>query len=188
MSQALQSMMRALGGRVQMMVGRAILSAVNDDATLQTLQVELLDEETQDGVEHFQPYGLAYRPKAGAETIAIAVGGLRSHMVALTVADRRYRLKAMQDGEVALYDDQGQKLHLTRDGILIESPLGVSILTDGDFAVDAQGDVSIKGAGETLIDGASILLGEGASLDAARKTDAVSATAVTGGSAKVKIA
>lgn len=180
--------LNAFRGRLQMMVGRALIAAVNDDATLQTLQIELTADEAQDGVEHFQPYGLAYKPHTGAEAIALAVGGLRSHAVVLTVTDRRYRLKALQDGEVALYDDQGQKLLLGRDGIVIETPKDISISAQGDFSVEAGGAVSIRGDGELLIDGATILLGEGASLDAARKGDAVAGGVITGGSSKVKIA
>lgn len=184
---AVNDALKALRGRVQMMVGRAVLAAVNDDATLQTLQIELASDEAQDGVEHFQPYGLAYKPHVGAEAIAMAVGGLRSHAVVLTVTDRRYRLKALKDGEVALYDDQGQKLLLGRDGILIETPKDIICKPEGDFTVDAGGKVTIKGAGETLIDGSSISLGEGGQ-GAARKGDAVAGGVITGGSSKVKIA
>lgn len=185
---AFERALRPLQNRLQMMIGRAVIAAVNDDTALQSLQIELLDDETQDGVEHFQPYGLAYHPHPGAEAIALGVGGLRSHAVVLTVADRRFRMKAMQTGEVALYDDLGQSIHLTRDGIVITSPLNLSFAIGGDFSVEAGGSVSIVGAGETLIDGASIALGEGASLDAARKTDAVAGGVITGGSSKVKIA
>ncbi|EQB31959.1 phage baseplate assembly protein V [Sphingobium ummariense] len=181
-------MMEPLAGRIRMMVGRAVLAAIDDGKTLQTLQIELAADETQDGVEHFQPYGLSYHPKPGAEAIALSVGGSRSHAVVLAVADRRYRLIGLQEGEVALYDDQEQKVLLGRDGIVIASPLGVTVQTDGDFTVDAQGNVSIKAGGEALVDGSSILLGEGASLDAARKTDTVNSTQITGGSGKVKIA
>jgi phage baseplate assembly protein V len=188
MSAGLTRLMQPLRDRMQNMIGRAILSAVNDDSMLQTLQIELTADEAQDGVEHFQPYGFAYHPLAGGEAIALFPGGLRSHAVILSVSDRRYRLKALQGGEVALYDDLGQKLHLTRDGIMIESAIGVTIATEGDFTVTAEGAVSITAQGDTTIDGAAILLGAGASLDAARKTDAVSGSAITGGSGKVKIA
>jgi phage baseplate assembly protein V len=185
---AIERAMKPLRDRLQMMVGRAVIAAVDDDATLQSLQIELLADETQDGVEHFQPYGFAARAKPGAEAIAAAVGGLRSHAIVLVVADRRYRLKGLAEGEVGLYDDLGQTIVLTRTGIVITSPLGVSIATEGDFTVAAEGAVSITAQGEMMVDGSSILLGDGASLDAARKTDAVSGSAITGGSEKVKIA
>ncbi|EFB6788059.1 hypothetical protein FPG81_19955 [Escherichia coli] len=36
------------------------------------------------------------------------------------VSDRRYRLKGLQTGEVAVYDDQGQSVTLTREGIVVD--------------------------------------------------------------------
>lgn len=177
-----------LAGRIQAMVGRAIVAAIDDGTTLQSLQIELTADEAQDGVEHFQSYGLATHPKVGAEAVALTVGGLRSHAIVVAVADRRYRFKGLSEGEVALYDDLGQSVHLTRDGIVITSPLGIRAATEGDYVVEAGGDIRMTAGGEMLVDGATILLGEGASLDAARKTDTVSGSAITGGSGKVKIA
>lgn len=185
---ALQKALAPLLGRLQMMIGRAIVAAIDDSTTLQTLQIELTADEAQDGAEHFQAYGFAAHPRPGAEAIALAAGGLRGHPLVIAVADRRYRLTGLQEGEVALHDDQGQVVLLGRDGIRVTSPLGIAFETDGDFTVDAGGAVSIKSAGEALVDGSTILLGEGASLAAARKTDTVSSTAITGGSGKVKIA
>ncbi|MFV2291099.1 baseplate assembly protein, partial [Escherichia coli] len=45
--------------------------------------------------------------------------GDRSHGVVVVVADRRYRLKGLRRGEVALYDDQGQSVVLTRSGLVV---------------------------------------------------------------------
>lgn len=61
--------------------------------------------------EYFQHYGYTSRPKDGAEIIFMAEGNV---VIAIASDDRRYRL-ALQDGEVALYDDQGQKIHLKRN-------------------------------------------------------------------------
>lgn len=193
---ALQRALSPLLGRIQMMVGRAVLAAVDDSTGLQSVQIDLLADEAQDGAEHFQPYGFTAHPRPGAEAISLAVGGLRGHALIIAIADRRYRLKSLQEGEVALHDDQGQCVLLGRDGIRIASSLGIACQTEGNFSVEAGGDftveadgaVSIKGQGEALIDGSSIALGEGASLFAARKTDTVSSTAITGSSSKVKIA
>lgn len=119
----------ALMGRIRMMVARAIIAVVDDAASLQMLQVDALADETLDEVERFGTYGLASAPHPGAEAIVLCVGGLRSHAIAIAVEDRRYRLKNFRSGEVALYDDQGQVIHLTRDGILIETSKPVTIKT-----------------------------------------------------------
>jgi len=109
-----------LMARVRGMIGRAVIGLVNDAAKLQMVQVRLLADQGADDVEHFQHYGLSSRAKAGAEGIALAVGGSTGHTVVINVDDRRYRLTGLQEGEVALYDDLGHKVHLTRDGIVID--------------------------------------------------------------------
>lgn len=102
------------------MIGRAIVSLVNDATKMQALQVTIMAGQTPDDVEHFQHYGFTSVPKTGAEGIALAIGGSTGHTVVINVDDRRFRLKALQGGEVALYDDLGHKVHLTRDGIVID--------------------------------------------------------------------
>lgn len=79
-------------------------------------------DETISDREYFQHYGYTSRPKAGAEIIIIREGG---HFVAVASDDRRYRI-SMEDGEVSLYDDLGQKIHLTRTGIQATSPISIT--------------------------------------------------------------
>lgn len=104
-----------LARRVRLMVGRGVLSLVNDSLKLQEVQVGLLSGEDHDDVERFQEYGFTSHPHPGAETITVSVGGSRDHAVVIAIDDRRYRLKPLTEGEVALYDDQGQAIHLKRD-------------------------------------------------------------------------
>jgi phage gp45-like len=42
----------------------------------------------------------------------------RSHGVVIVVADRRYRLQALAAGEVAIYTDEGDKIHFKRGRII----------------------------------------------------------------------
>ncbi len=60
--------------------------------------------------EYFQHYGFTSRPLAGAEAIIIREG---NHIVMIASDDRRYRI-ALEAGEVALYSDEGDKVHLKR--------------------------------------------------------------------------
>lgn len=113
-------MSEALAGRVRGMIGRAIVGLVNDAMKMQALQVTIFKGQTPDDAEHFQTYGLTSVPKAGAEGIALKVGGSTGHTVVVSVDDRRFRLTGLPSGEVALYDDLGHKVHLTRDGIVID--------------------------------------------------------------------
>lgn len=113
-------MMNRLMARVRGMVSRAVVNLVNDGAKLQALQVTLLADQVPDDAEHFQHYGYTSVPHPGAEGIGLAVGGSTGHTVVINVDDRRYRLTGLQAGEVALYDDLGHKVYLTRNGIVID--------------------------------------------------------------------
>lgn len=75
-------------------------------------------DETISDREYLQHYGYTSRPLEGAEIIIIREG---NHYLAIASDDRRYRIR-LEEGEVALYDDLGQTVRLTRDGIVVESP------------------------------------------------------------------
>lgn len=95
-------------------------------------------DETISDREYFQHYGYTSRPKPGAEIIIIREGG---HFVAVASDDRRYRI-ALEEGECSLYDDLGQKVHLTRDGIQVSSPLKITA-TAPEVDIVASSQVTI---------------------------------------------
>lgn len=107
-----------LARRLALMASRAVVTLINDGARMQGLQIRLLADETMDGVERFQNYGFTAHPHPGAEGIALSVGGHRSHAVVIAVDDRRYRLKALAQGEVALYTDEGDTFILRRGRVI----------------------------------------------------------------------
>lgn len=105
---------------VKNLISRCTVALVNAAGKLQALQIRMLAGEVKDGVEHLEPYGYTSHPLRGAEGVVVCPGGDRSHGVVIVVADRRYRLQGLKPGEVALHDDQGQCVHLTRAGIVVE--------------------------------------------------------------------
>lgn len=106
--------------RLGNLLARGVVSVVNAAAKMQVLQVKLLAGEAKAGLEHFEPYGYTAHPHPGAEVLAAFFDGDRSHGIVIVAADRRYRLKNLAAGEMAIYDDLGQKVHLTRTGIVID--------------------------------------------------------------------
>lgn len=105
--------------RLRGMVARAVIRMVNDEVGLQSVQVSTTADNEPDDVERFQNYGFSSMPFAGAEGLALAVGGSQANVIVINVDDRRYRIKGLKSGEVAIYDDQDQSVHLTRDGIVV---------------------------------------------------------------------
>lgn len=117
---------RDLGNRVMMMFGRGVLRGVNDANGRQQLQVELLKDELRDGVEHMQNYGFTSHPTGGDVAVAF-IGGNREQGIVLVVDDRRYRIP-LEAGEVAIYDDQGNKIELLRDMVKVTAVQHVEVV------------------------------------------------------------
>lgn len=144
--------LQPINRKLRQLVSRAVIKLVNDGLKLQELQIVGLSGETLDGVERFQEYGFTSNPKAGAEAITLSVGGNRSHTVIVAVDDRRYRLKGLESGEVALYDDLGQKIVLKRDRIEVESPKVVVI--SEDISLGGEGGAKLARVGDLVAVGA----------------------------------
>lgn len=120
MSSITRSDVDRLQREIHNMISRGTLTDINDAMKMQILGVRLQDGHRPSKVEHWHPYGLTFHPHNDAEVLAFALNGDRDHMVILPGADRRYRLKNLAQGELAVHDDQGQKVHFKRNGIVIQ--------------------------------------------------------------------
>lgn len=149
--------MRQLFGRIGNMFARGRVRSVNAAGKMQVLQVDLLAGETKDRLEHFEPYGFTSHPKAGAEAAAAFLDGDRSHGLVLVVADRRYRLVGLLAGEMAIHDDLGQKVHLTRTGIVINGAgLPINVINTPSFTIDSP---QVTMTGDLQVDGDVVIAG-----------------------------
>lgn len=100
-------------------------------------------------LERIQDYGFASRPLPGAEAAVLWMNGKRDVALILSVADRRYRL-LMEDGDAALYDSRGQKVHLTKNGVTANVVGDLSATVSGESFVECSktfftGDVYVGG-------------------------------------------
>lgn len=146
----IERMLHSIRRSIQLIASRALVALVDDSKGMQTIQARLLHGEVRDDIEHVQSYGFTSKPKPpdgdlGAEAVVVFLNGSRDHGVAVVVGDRRYRLKGLADGEVAIHDDLGQFVHLKRDGIEVEGQ---------KITATASGDVELK----TTSSGARVLL------------------------------
>lgn len=92
-------------------------AARNTHGKLIGIEMEGLAGESVSG-EQMQYYGFTSAPLPGAEFIALPIGGNSKHVVVIASEDGRYRV-VLKDGEVALYTDEGDYIHMKR-GRLIE--------------------------------------------------------------------
>lgn len=142
----LRRLLTPIKNRVMNLVGRGVVKKVDDARKLQELQISALAGEVRDEVERFQQFGFTSVPEAGAETVVLFVGGNREHALAIAVDDRRYRLKNLGSGEVAVYNKTGAKIVMKANGDIEVTPKsGHKIRLAGDVAVtgtlEATGDV-----------------------------------------------
>lgn len=134
-------MVAPLARRVANLVGRGVVTSTDDSTKIQLSQVSLLDGEVRDEIENFQAYGFTSNPRDGAEAVVVFVGGRRDHGLAIQVADRRYRIRNLESGEVAVYNDTGAKIVLRASGdIEITPKTGQVIALAGSSNPVAKGD------------------------------------------------
>ena len=139
---------RELRRRVYLMVGRAVLTVVDDSTGLQTVQVEALRGEVIDGAERMQLYGITSHPLKGADALVLAVGGVRQHSIIL-IDDRRHRVKELAEGEVCVYthEDESGNPHrvILKEGRVAEIRCGGS-----SIVMDPAGISLTAGNGSTI--------------------------------------
>lgn len=114
----LAKMVREQAQRAAQQVRQAFraVAASNTQDSITTVQMEGLAGESVSG-ELIQHYGFTSAPLPGAEYIVIPVGGNSNHAVVVASEDGRYRLK-IKDGEVALYTDEGDCVHMKRGRVI----------------------------------------------------------------------
>ncbi len=96
--------------------------------------------------EFFQHYGFSSCPLAGAEGIIINEG---NHIVMIASDDRRYRV-GLKPGEVCLYTDEGDVVHL-KHGKEIHVKSGGKVITEAPLVHLKTDAVTMEGytAGQT---------------------------------------
>lgn len=99
-------------------IARAVIRSIDDSQKMQSAKVGILANVTKDNLEHFQSYGFTSVPLKGAEGVAVFPQGNQDHGILVCVDDRRYRMKGLSDGEVAVYTDEGDYVHFKRGRII----------------------------------------------------------------------
>ncbi len=152
MTRTVNRLLAPIARRVRLMARRAVVRLVYDDPKMQELQLSIFSGEVRDKVERFQDYGFTSHPIKGAEAVVLALGGNTDHGAVIRVDDRRYRITGLAEGEVALYDDQGQMVVLKRDKTIhitgtdhLIADIGTdAVVTCPQVTVNASSQVSLN--------------------------------------------
>jgi len=124
------------------LIQRGVVDRSDASQKMQTLDVTLLNGHKPTKVEHWERYGFTYRPHAGAEVLAFALGGNQDHLVVTDVSDRRYRPTDLKEGELMVHDHTGQSFKIGEDGITIVSAKKLIIKAN----IEIEGDITQQGS------------------------------------------
>jgi phage gp45-like len=106
--------------RVQHVIGRGRVTTGNDAGNVQLLQVKLGADEIRDNTPRLAEFGFTSMPPVGSDVVVVFIGGDRSNGAIIATGHQASRLKGLKPGEVAIFDDQGQSVFLTRTGIVFD--------------------------------------------------------------------
>jgi phage gp45-like len=109
---------------------RTMIHSIDDAKLMQEMGGNFMKGETRDKVESPQNYGFTSVVRAAtkdaqgaikeaAEGFISFIGGNRSFPVCAMMDDRRFRLKELKSGDVAMFDYLQHQLHFNNDGIFI---------------------------------------------------------------------
>ncbi|WP_163304430.1 phage baseplate assembly protein V [Enterobacter ludwigii] len=155
---------------------RGKLTLTETGSGVQLSQVQGLATEDLPGVELFQHYGFTSAPPAGSMAVLVPVGGRTSHSVIVATENSAYRLRGLNNGEVAIYTDEGACIVLKR-GKIVDVTCDVYNIHCKSYNVDASSKATfttpeLKASAEVTADGSingnggmSIKGGDGASFE-----------------------
>jgi phage baseplate assembly protein V len=99
---------------------RGVVTLVNAAGAVQLVQGEGLNGEKLQGMEYFQHFGSTSNPPEGTMYVTIPLGGKTVHCIIVGTEHADHRLKGLLPGESALYNAFSMKIHLTKDGIVVD--------------------------------------------------------------------
>ncbi|MBP6010607.1 MAG: phage baseplate assembly protein V [Alphaproteobacteria bacterium] len=116
-SNALTRLWRA----VRSTIGRGRIKLVDDTKAVQKAQLVLSANEIVDNLIRVGEYGLASNPPTDSDAIVVFIAGDRTKGAIVGTNHQASRLKNLQRGEVAIFDDQGRWIWLKRGSIEIDA-------------------------------------------------------------------
>lgn len=99
-------------------VSRGVVRSTNDKGASQTASVTTHRHVDRTDVEIAQPFGFASRAPGGGLMIVFAVGGDQGDLVGLPVAAPGNRMGNLAEGESALHNLKGDRVHIKADGTI----------------------------------------------------------------------
>lgn len=115
---------------------RGVLNLISSADNIQKVQVSGLADETISDAEFMQQFGFTSVPPAGTQVVVIPVGGKTTHSVIVATENGSFRVKNLQGGEVAIYDQSGSTIIL-KQGRVVEVDCDKFAVKCKEYSVNA---------------------------------------------------
>ncbi|HFC8496494.1 TPA: phage baseplate assembly protein V [Neisseria subflava] len=156
---------------------RGKVARVRAGGGVQKIQVEGLDGETVQDLEHAENFGFTSNPPAGSDCVVVPLGGKTSHGIIVTTTNGAYRITGLSDGETAVYNADGAKMVLKKgrvieidcDKLNIKAPSGVNITSEkvecsavltAQGQINGNGGMAVQGGNGTTFTGNVNMVGD----------------------------
>jgi phage baseplate assembly protein V len=134
---------------------RGVVTLVKAAGSVQLVQADGVSGEQLQDAELFQHFGFTSNVPKGSMAIILPLGGKTGHGIIIATEHGSYRLKNLESGETAIYNQWGDHVKLGKDRHMkLVSSMAVDIQSpkttmSGDLEVTgsivAQGDISDHG-------------------------------------------
>ena len=156
---------------------RGKVARVQAGGGVQKIQVEGLDGETVQDLEHAENFSFTSNPPAGSDCVVVPLGGKTSHGIIVTTTNGAYRITGLSDGETAVYNADGAKMVLKKgrvieidcDKLNIKAPNGVNITSEkvecsavltAQGQINGNGGMAVQGGNGTTFTGNVNMVGD----------------------------
>lgn len=102
-------------------IGRGRVTLVNDRGPIQTVQVQLSQNELRDDTPRMAEYGLTSNPPAGTDALVNFLGADRNFGVIVATNHQASRPKGLREGETMLYQKNGLQVYLSNDELTVNA-------------------------------------------------------------------
>ncbi len=158
--------MKSLSDRLLSLLSRGTVKESQRQAATAKLSVET-GEGDPIAVDQYEPYGFAFNPMDGAETILMSPGGYQNYTFSFLVQDRVRKRPELKKGEAALYANEKTFLRVSTERgidisaqvINVESERDLHLKTKSlsvstsDFSVTADKNLELKGKSLRITNG-----------------------------------
>lgn len=140
--------------KVASIVSTDLLSSVNDSTSIQTCKLQNSNTAT---AERVQQFGFSSSPPVSSETVILSINGNRASQIIIACDSSQYRLKGLPAGSMAIYNQNGDYVKLTKDKIEIHA--NEVIIADGTKRVLTEDAISLLNSHVHLSSASGVVTG-----------------------------